>query len=1003
MSIITPTPDFDEVFYNELTTINATDPLIYTPTTKNMSIKECSTTNKGILNLTNQSIAGIKNFTSCPQSSIAPLTSYDMTNKQYVDQLISAGLTWKQACISFIDMSTVVNPSAGDRYVSTTTDVNFTVNWIYEYNGTAWIEITVSEGDCFYVSSDTSVQFANQCVYFNGTTYINFSGSLTHQGLVGSGTLTHATIDSYMNQALKTTSSPSFSKITISGTDVSTSSTTGALIVNGGVGINNLSYGTITSNKTAGVYMEGDYGNIQFKSTATGSSFWTIKGGDNATLLSVNNSGHAYIGTSSCSTVNSTSTNTGSLVVYGGIGAVKDCVIGGKVKILDTTATISSSTGSLIVGGGIACGNRILFPSDSEKKKIVLYDGFNDYQFNGFGMQSSELRYQISGTTLHHSFYAGNGTTSDQELMRIEGSLSAPQGVKIYHSTQSTSSSTGSLNVLGGVGIVKDVYIGGVCNVVNTTESTSISTGSMIINGGVGIMKKVFIGGDTEINSAGTNGCLSITRLGGYPQVRINNGSANLFMYTLGSVETSTSCGGKIYVTGGASSVSSSITIGDTTQSTSTNSGALLTLGGVGIAKDVYIGGALTTLDRITSSHSASTAGDYVLTVQNTYPTSTTAINDPKPILYMTRLGTDTVTYPASALFNIDRYENVASHSRTRLTIGLAHAGGVSVNHSQLYSDGRIALLGTLESTSSSTGTLIVNGGVGIAKDVYIGGTLYGNISTTSLTLSSTNDATSNTTGSLNVAGGIGITKNVYMKATTATNSITFDTTYNSLNSVSIISNSPTNGIKIESGAGIEMGSQTKFLATTQSSSSTTGSLIVNGGVGIQKSLNVGGECVIINSTDSTSSSTGALRIIGGLGIEKALHLGTNLYVGGTIYPSEYVINSAWDNICDINPTQRLTITTNGTTITITANLSSTQTVNSEATSPYVTALPSIYRPASTIIIPMFYHENSSVIPGLISIDPNGILSFSNTSFGTPVTIGMSFYMYPWSATYYKE
>jgi hypothetical protein len=64
---------------------------------------------------------------------------------------------------------------------------------------------------------------------------------------------------------------------------------------------------------------------------------------------------------------------------------------------------------------------------------------------------------------------------------------------------------------------------------------------------------------------------------------------------------------------------------------------------------------------------------------------------------------------------------------------------------------------------------------------------------------------------------------------------------------------------------------------TTASTSSTTGALIVSGGVGIAKELNVGA------TTASTSTTTGALTVAGGAGIAGRLNVGGNTLFTGTI------------------------------------------------------------------------------------------------------------------------
>ena len=47
-----------------------------------------------------------------------------------------------------------------------------------------------------------------------------------------------------------------------------------------------------------------------------------------------------------------------------------------------------------------------------------------------------------------------------------------------------------------------------------------------------------------------------------------------------------------------------------------------------------------------------------------------------------------------------------------------------------------------------------------------------------------------------------------------------------------------------------------------------------HGGVGIQKKLIVGGQTEILDATDSTDKDTGALVVDGGVGIEKNLNVG---------------------------------------------------------------------------------------------------------------------------------
>jgi hypothetical protein len=97
------------------------------------------------------------------------------------------------------------------------------------------------------------------------------------------------------------------------------------------------------------------------------------------------------------------------------------------------------------------------------------------------------------------------------------------------------------------------------------------------------------------------------------------------------------------------------------------------------------------------------------------------------------------------------------------------------------------SFLSTVTSTSTTTGGVILSGGAGIAKDVYIGGTLnvgpsgagvitsQGDITLNSVggnvLVTSTTSATNTVTGALQVVGGVGIqgdlyARNIYMNGT---------------------------------------------------------------------------------------------------------------------------------------------------------------------------------------------------------------------------------------------
>ena len=125
------------------------------------------------------------------------------------------------------------------------------------------------------------------------------------------------------------------------------------------------------------------------------------------------------------------------------------------------------------------------------------------------------------------------------------------------------------------------------------------------------------------------------------------------------------------------------------------------------------------------------------------------------------------------------------------------------------------------------------------------------NTSTDVLTLGGATDASSSTTGTLIVTGGVGVAKKLYV------------------------------------GTDLVVTANTTLSGTTDSSSSTTGAVIISGGVGVAKKLYVGTDLVVTTNTtlsgttDSSSSTTGAVLVTGGVGVAKKLYVGTDLSVAG--------------------------------------------------------------------------------------------------------------------------
>ena len=157
-------------------------------------------------------------------------------------------------------------------------------------------------------------------------------------------------------------------------------------------------------------------------------------------------------------------------------------------------------------------------------------------------------------TTLNSTLSVAQNTDLQQQLTVVgnsilEGTLNVQQAVD-FDTT---------LNVDAATTLQGSLDVAGISNFNNTTDSTNILNGAVIIDGGVGIANTINIGGNANVGSA-------------------------------------VSIGSTLGVTGGSTFndiiVAGISTLENITQSTSTTTGALQIVGGVGIGKSLNIGGA---------------------------------------------------------------------------------------------------------------------------------------------------------------------------------------------------------------------------------------------------------------------------------------------------------------------------------------------------------------------------------------------------------------------------
>ena len=145
------------------------------------------------------------------------------------------------------------------------------------------------------------------------------------------------------------------------------------------------------------------------------------------------------------------------------------------------------------------------------------------------------------------------------------------------------------------------------------------------------------------------------------------------------------------------------------------------------------------------------------------------------------------------------------------------------------------------QSTSTTTGDLVISGGVGIAKSVYIGGNLTvsgvfngGAVEFGNIKIAQTTDNTIDTsTGDLVLDSATGVT--IIDDAATVLGNLT-------VSGNSTLGNDTSDTTTV--------GGTLTVNSTTNSTSKTTGAVVVSGGVGINNDLHVGGDITAFASSD---------------------------------------------------------------------------------------------------------------------------------------------------------
>ena len=602
--------------------------------------------------------------------------------------------------------------------------------------------------------------------------------------------------------------------------------------------------------------------------------------------------------------------NTGSFVTAGGAAIAQDLYVGGNINLNGSLFLkgvgldqITGSTGTfdfLIVEG---TGTSLAVTDGATIGGITTVTNTTP----ALGVAAPAAFQVRGGVGIAKDLYVGT-TATIAGTLGVTGYGTLSGGATISAATVTNTllvsgtipslgvAAAGTVQTTGGVGITKDLTVGttatiiGVLNITNTSPSlTSTAIGSIETAGGVGIAKDLDVG--TTATIAGIT--------------YHNNATPSLASATAGAIQTTGGVGiaKDIYV-GSTATIAGVLFETNTTPSLGVAAaGAVQVTGGVGIAKDIYVGTTATIAGSLTVTGFSSLNGGATVTAMTV--TNSTSVSS-------TGTGALIVPFGGVGIGGGLVVGGVTSSTNTTPSLASATAGAVQVTGGvgiakDIYVGTTATIAGVLFETNATpslgvaaAGAVQVTGGVGIAKDIYIGttatiaGITYHNNTTPSLA--------SATAGAIQTTGGVGIAKDLYV-GTTATfgGSVTAPNFYGTFNggvtggasTVYTQANTSVSGAYYPTFVNANNASASSMTVYTTSSMTITPA---TGAVSIGGNLTVtsAGIGTFQSTQDSNATNNGAIVTSGGIGVAKAATIGTSVTIGSV--STQTVVNAVYSN-----------------------------------------------------------------------------------------------------------
>jgi hypothetical protein len=580
----------------------------------------------------------------------------------------------------------------------------------------------------------------------------------------------------------------------------------------------------------------------------------------------------------------------------------------GAVELKNTTNSSSTLTGALVVSGGGGIGGNLyvggtMFAGGAQVITAATLGSFGVSQIiagTAIGVSPTSGTGTVTVTNLGvRSITAGSGlqvntSTGTVIILSIDTlqtvtnrGFTTTNAINITNSTGASSLSTGALKVAGGAAVSENVFVGGGINVTGISTFTGaitgrISTATNILGGSAGALPYQFASGETQFIGIGGVGSV-LTSNGTTPTYQTTQSlvvgfanraitATNILAGAAGQVVYQASNGFSAFTGGagtqgnvlvsrgtGTPTFQSTLTLAGNVQATSTSSGALQVVGGVGVGGNLYVGGT------------AFIGGSQIVTAANLgqFGVAQIVAGDAIGISPTSGTGTVTITNFGVQSITTSSLSGIAISSSTGTitiasidTFQLVTARGATTNQP-------ISITATNLSSTTGTGqALLVSGGIG-ALAVYASN-LYdsGNRVITSvfpaagngISVTAVNTSNGNTTFTINNTGVTSLAGTTYIGVSAATGAIQ-------------VTNQGVTNLTTSTGGGIAISTST---GTVNIVSIDTLQLVTDRGFTTTNRIN------IANATASTSTETGAITVVGGIGVRGDIYA-RNIYTNGQI------------------------------------------------------------------------------------------------------------------------